>query len=150
MEILTHSRWVCSAPKKITLKSELSKNSQHTAVMGCTLRNGEQDHSSPWFKDEPQNPNVSRTLYDQYPAPKLQGGYNLTKCHKTQVLVPNLEVDSMRKESERGWIYNVDYHCLLGPSLERQEPWFCCWGWSEHLRMKRILLQILESRRNPP
>lgn len=44
------------------------------------------------------------------------------KCRKTQVLVPEIEVDSMRKESETGWIYDKDYQCLLGPSLERQEP----------------------------
>lgn len=44
--------------------TELSKNSQHTAVTGCTLRNGKQDDSSSCFKAEPQTPNVSKTLYD--------------------------------------------------------------------------------------
>lgn len=36
----------------------------------------------------------------QYSAPKLERGYSLMKCHKTQVPVPKIEVDNMRKESE--------------------------------------------------
>lgn len=45
-------------PKKVNHLeiTEFSKNSQDTAVTGCTLRNGEQDDSSPWFKAEPQTP----------------------------------------------------------------------------------------------
>lgn len=43
--------------------TELSKSSEHTAVMSCTLRNGGREDSSPWFKAEPQTPNASRTLY---------------------------------------------------------------------------------------
>lgn len=143
MEILTHSRWVCSAKKKKNHLeiTELSKISEHTAVMSCTLRNAEREDSSPWFKAEPQALNVSRTLYSfvplscarqlrmldfhnclQYSALKLGRGYNLMKCHKTQVLLSKIEVNSMRKESESGLIYNVDCQCLLGPSQERQEP----------------------------
>lgn len=66
MEILFNSQQVgVQCPKKVNHLeiTELSKNSQHTAVTGCTLRKGEQDDSSPWFKAEPQTPNVSRTLY---------------------------------------------------------------------------------------
>jgi len=43
---------------------ELGKHSQHTAVTGCTLRNGKQDDSSPWFKAEAQTPNLAGTLYE--------------------------------------------------------------------------------------
>lgn len=41
-----------------------------------------------------------------YSAPKLERGYNLMECHKTQVLLmlsaSKIEADSMRKESETG------------------------------------------------
>lgn len=53
-----------TAPKKVNHPEirELGKHRQHTAVTGCTLRNGKRDDSSPWFEAEAQPPNVSRTL----------------------------------------------------------------------------------------
>ena len=64
MEVLFNSQQGdVQCPKKVNHLeiAELGKHRQHTAVTGCTLRNGKQDDSSPWFKAEAQTPSVSRT-----------------------------------------------------------------------------------------
>lgn len=47
---------------------------------------------------------VCNSLY--YSAPKLERGYNLVECHKTQILLmlpaSKIEADSMRKQRETG------------------------------------------------
>lgn len=64
MEDLFNSQQVgvqCPKVNHLEIRA-LGKLRQHTAVTGCSLRNGKQDDSSPWFKAEAQTPNVSRTL----------------------------------------------------------------------------------------